>query len=114
MTPAMVSTRMLALSDSLFADELDEGARAVAALLHFAAIVVIDAVAEVAAGQARLFHHEDLVGADAEAAVGQALPLGRREIDVLADGVDDDEVIAGAVHLGKVEFHVLPYHLCWL
>ena len=83
-------------------------------MLDFAAIVVIDTVAEVAAGQARLFHHQDLVGADTETAVGQALPLGRREVDILIDGIDDDEVIAGAMHLGKLEFHVLPYHLCWL
>ena len=28
--------------------------------------------------------------------------------------LDDDEVIAGAMHFRKVEFHVLPYHWCWL
>ena len=107
-TPAMVSTLMLLFcGQAFFADEFDKRARAVAALFHFAAIVVIDAVAEIAAGQARFFHHQDLVGADAETAVGQALPLLRREIDLLADGVDDDEVIAGAVHLGKVQFHAV-------
>ena len=45
-------------------------------------------------------------------AVGQALPLFGREIDLLADGVDDDEVVAGAVHLGKVQFHAVQ-SCCW-
>ena len=86
--------------------ETHKGACAVAALLDFTTIGVIDAVAEIDAGRVRRFDHQHLVGADAEAAVGQLLPLGRAEVDLLVDRVDDDEVIAGAVHFGEFEFHV--------
>jgi hypothetical protein len=72
-----------ACRQALFADEAHEGARAVAALFDFAAVVVEDAVAEIAAGLGRRFDHQDLVGADAEAAVGQAAPLRGRELDLL-------------------------------
>ncbi len=93
------------VGQALVADEPDERARAVAALLDFAAVVVIDAVAEVAAFRDRALDDQDLVGTDAEAAVGQAAPLLRAEIDVLVDRVDHDEIVAGAVHLGELEFH---------
>jgi hypothetical protein len=52
--------------------ELHEAARAVAALLDLAAVGVDDAVAEVVGGVARLFHHQQLVAADAEMPVGEA------------------------------------------
>jgi hypothetical protein len=95
----------LLVGQPLFRHELDEGARAVAALLHFATVGVENAIAEIATGVGRLFHQQDLVGADAEAAVAQQAPLRRREVDLLGDAVDDDEVIAGAVHFGEFEFH---------
>src|SRR5690606_2777004 len=53
----------------------------------------------------RPLHHQQLVGADAEAPVGQPAPLRRSEIQGLARGVDHDEVVAGAVHLGEFELH---------
>jgi hypothetical protein len=86
-------------------DELDEGARAVATLLDFAPVSIVDTVAEIDAGRARSLNDQHLVGADTEAAIGQLLPLLGGEIDVLVNGVDDHEVIAGAMHFGEFEFH---------
>jgi hypothetical protein len=94
------------VGQTLVGDESHEGAGAVTALLDLAAVGVVNAIAEIDFLRLRLFHHQHLVGADAEAAVGQALPLGRAEIDVLVDGIDDHEVIAGAMHLGEFQFHV--------
>src|SRR5690606_13896506 len=88
------------------ADEAGKGACAVAALFDLAAVAVEDAVAEVDACRLRTLDHQDLVGPDAEAAVGQAAPLFRAQVHLLVDGVDDDEIIAGAVHLGELQFHV--------
>ena len=48
--------------------ELDEAARAVAAMLDFAAVAVEDAVLEVGAGQSRTLDQQQLVRADAEVA----------------------------------------------
>jgi hypothetical protein len=84
--------------------ELHEAARAVAALLDLAAVGVEDAVAEIDVGRPAL-HHEDLVAADAEVAVGEPLELRAREREGLAGAVDDDEVVAGALHLGELELH---------
>ncbi len=86
-------------------NEFDEGACAIAALLDFATIRVIDAVAKIDAGCLRSFDHQYLVGADAETAIGQQLPLRGREIDVLVDRVDHDKIVAGAVHFREFEFH---------
>ena len=49
--------------------ELDEAARAVAALLDLAAVGIEDAVAEIRARRLRLLDHQDLVAAHAEMAV---------------------------------------------
>ncbi len=86
-------------------NEFDEGAGAVAALLDLAAIGVINTVAKIDIGRRRLLDHQHLVGAHAEAPVGQELPLRRREFDLLIDRVDHDKVIARAVHFGEFEFH---------
>ncbi len=53
------------------ADELHEAARAVAALLDFAAVGVEDPVAEIDVGARALLHQQHLVAADAEVPVGE-------------------------------------------
>jgi hypothetical protein len=93
------------LCQPLVDDKAHEGARAVAALLDLTAIVVEDAIAKVHPRVSRAFHDQDLVGPDAEAAVGQAAPLIDTQVDLLVDRIDNDEVVAGAVHLGKFQFH---------
>jgi hypothetical protein len=88
------------------ADEADEAARAVAALLDLvAAAAVEDAVAEVGAGARRRLDDEDLVGTDAEAPIGEALDLRVVEHERLLRRVDDDEVVAGSLHLGEANAH---------
>ncbi len=85
----------------MIAHELDEAARAVAALLDLAAVGVEDPVAEVDVGPGRRLDHQHLVAADAEAPVGEAAQLVAREIHALAHAVEHDEVVAEAVHLGE-------------
>ncbi|MNN49068.1 hypothetical protein D3C81_1635730 [compost metagenome] len=75
-------------------------------MLDFAAIGVIDAIAEVDAGSLRLFDYQHLIGTHAKAAVGQVLPLRRSEIDGLVDGVDDNEIVARTMHFCEFEFHI--------
>ena len=65
------------------AHELDEAARAVAALLDLAAVGVEDPVAEVDVGARRPLDDEDLIAADAEPPVGEPPVLRRGEVDVL-------------------------------
>jgi len=78
-----------------------EAARAVAAVLHLVAGVVEDAVAKVHARRRGALDDQDLVGADAEAAVAQPAHLLGPERQRLARGVEHDEVVAGALHLGE-------------
>ena len=76
---------------------------------------VVNAVTEIDAGRLRLFDHQHLVRTDAEAAVRQLFPLCGREGHALVDRVDDDEIIAGAMHFCEFEFHVLnyrPHQIC--
>ena len=40
-------------------------------------------------------------------AVGKEPYLRRTEFDLLTDGVDDDEIVAQPVHLGKTDLHSL-------
>ena len=76
----MVSTASVRLvGEALVAHDSDEAARAVAALLDLvAAAAVEDAIAEVDLGVRRLLDDQDLVGADAEATVGEAPASARR------------------------------------
>ena len=85
--------------------ELDEAARPVAALFDLAAVGVEDAVAEIGRRVRRSLHDQYLVRADTQAPIGQAAQRYRRQIQVLTDAVQHDEVIAGALHLGKAQFH---------
>jgi hypothetical protein len=67
------------LASALVRHEAGEAARAVAALLHLAAVGVVDHVFESRCPRRRRGpHREDLVGADAEMAVGQLRGTARR------------------------------------
>jgi hypothetical protein len=82
------------------AHEAGEAARAVAALLDLAAVGVEDAVAEVDAGRVGRLDDEDLVGADAEAAVAEAAHLRARRARAARRArscrVEHDEIVARA------------------
>src|SRR6185503_9740892 len=88
----------------LVAHVTHEATRAVAAMLHFAAVRVEDPIVEVGAGRARRLDQQELVAADPEMAVGDAPDPGRVELDFLVDGVEHDEVVARTLHLGEVDF----------
>jgi hypothetical protein len=91
---------------ALVVHEAHEAARAVAAMLDLVAGVVEDAVAEVGMpGAARRLDDQDLVGAHAEAAVAQVAQLLPRELQRGARGIEHDEVVARALHLGELHLH---------
>src|SRR6185369_104836 len=85
--------------------EAHEAACAVAALLDLAAVGIHDAIAEVDVGLVAALDDEDLVRADAEAAIGQVAVLRGREGKGFARGVEHDEVVSGPLHLGKAQLH---------
>jgi len=74
-------------------------------LLDLAAVGVPDAIAEVIVRRGGRLDHQHLVAADAEVPVGQLAHLSGAKVDRLAHGIDDDEVVALPVHLGKSQFH---------
>src|SRR5690606_33734727 len=103
------------VSEFFFGDEAYESTRAITALFDFAAISVVDAIAEIDVGVPRLFNDENLVGTDAEAAVSDMAPLFGGERDLLMNAVEHDKVVAGTVHFGEGKFHcpiIAPGHGC--
>ena len=80
-----------------------KAARAVAALLHFAAVGIENAVAEIGIGRRGFFHQQKLVETDTRVPVR---PRGNRRggrIEGLRNAVDHDKVVAQAVHFGEFQ-----------
>lgn len=82
-----------------------EATRAIAALLHFRAIGVEDPVTEIHLRVARCFDDQQLVEADTGVSVTPLFGVLGQNVRVLADQVEDHEVVAQAVHLGKTQQH---------
>jgi hypothetical protein len=74
-------------------------------LLDFAAIGVINAVAEINIRRVGFFDDQNLICTDAKAAVSDMLPLFAGELYLLINRIDHDKIIAGAMHFGEFEFH---------
>ena len=91
---------------SLIANEMDEAASAVAALLDLAAVSVEDPVAEIDVGARWPLDQQDLVAADAEMTIGKAHDLGAVEVDALANAVEHHKIVAQSLHLGELETHI--------
>ncbi len=87
--------------------KLDEAPGAIAALLHLSAIAVKNAIAKVDVRLRRLLDQQDLISADAEAAIGKQPQLFRRQLDALRNSIQHHEVVACAVHLRKPKLHPL-------
>ena len=56
-------------------------------------------------GGLRRLHHQDLVGADPEAAIGQAADLLGSQAQLLREAVQHHEVVARSLHLGEAQSH---------
>jgi hypothetical protein len=96
----------LLVAEAARADEADEAARAVAALLDLvAAGAVEDAIAEVDARRGARLDDQDLVAADAEAPVADSAQLRGIEIERRARGVEHDEIVARSLHLREAQPH---------
>ena len=74
--------------------------------LLVAAGTVEDAVAKIDARRGSRLDDEDLVGADAEAPVAEPAHLRGRQREGRAGGVEHDEIVARALHLGEAQSHV--------
>src|SRR3989475_8493906 len=96
----------LALGSKAFlVHELHEAARAVTALLDLAAIGVEDAVAEVHVAPLRPLDHQDLVATGSQMSIRDLFQLLFIEIECRLGGIQDHEIVAGTLHLGKRKLH---------
>ena len=93
------------VGQTLIDDEAGKAARAVAAVLHLAAVGVEDPVAKIHVRLARRLYQQQLIEADPEMAVGQLADLLVPQVGALGDQIDHHEVVAQAVHLGEVQQH---------
>ena len=104
--PFCTCTRTLCLSvRPRIAHELDEAARAIAAMLDLAAVAIEDAVSEIDAFDGGLFDQQQLISADAEMPVRERAHLRGAQVERLRVAVEHDEVVARAVHFGEFQFH---------
>jgi hypothetical protein len=78
--------------------ETHEASRAIAALFHFTAISIEDAVAEIGFIALGFLNQQDLIAADPEMAVCQQAHLYRFKLDVLAETIQNHEIVASTVH----------------
>jgi hypothetical protein len=83
--------------------EPGETTRAVAAHLGFTAIGIEVAHAQLGLVGRRHLGHEHAVGPDAAVPIAEAGDDFRRELPFARPVVEQDEVVAGAVHLGEVQ-----------
>ena len=85
----------------------DKTARAVATVLDLAAVRIENPITKIRLGVAGRVNQQDLVAADAKLAVrNRASQLGR-DVNRLSDAIDHDKVVAGAMHFGEGQFHVV-------
>ncbi len=92
---------------ALVQHEAGEAARTVAALLDLGTVGIEDAVAEIHFRVVRRLDDQQLVEADAGVAVTPLLGVLGLNVRVLADQVEDHEVVAQPMHLGKTQQHGL-------
>jgi len=85
--------------------ECRQATHAIAALLHLAAVGIEDAVVDLGAGAARRLDHQRLVEADTGVARGERAPLGGGRQPSVARRIENDEIVAEAVHFGELELH---------
>ena len=95
---------------ALVAHVAGEAARAVAALLHLAAVGVVDHVFKVDALRGGICggsaHGEDLVRAHAKVAIGQVAVVRSRQAQAALGFVQHNEIVASALHFGEANLHV--------
>ena len=89
------------IRQSMIVHKAHKTARAIAALLHFAAVGIEYPVAKIHIGTRRFVDQQNLIAADAEMSIRDITQLRRREIDGLVNRVEHDKVIAQAVHFGE-------------
>ena len=85
--------------------ERREASNSIAALLHFAAIGIEDAVVDIGAGAARGLQNHGLVETDALVAVRKLAPLRGGRQAAVAWRFKYDDVVASAMHFGELELH---------
>ncbi len=76
-------------------------------MLNLATIGIENAIAEIGFRVGRVFNQQNLVSTDAKLAMGQGTCPFRGHFNGLANAIDNDKVIARAMHFCK-----LPNHRC--
>jgi hypothetical protein len=80
-------------------------ARAVAALLHLAAIGIENAIAKLGNRDCRPLNQQQLVTANTKMPVRNKAHLPGTQLNILVNGIDNDKVIAQTVHFGEFDLH---------
>jgi len=78
-----------------------KASRTIAALFNLSAICIENAIAEIVTWIPGFFNDEDLIRTDANMSISDLLPRHLFHRDGLANGVNDNEIVAGAVHFAK-------------
>jgi hypothetical protein len=82
-------------------DKAHKAARAIAALLHLAAIGIEYAVTEIRLWVRSIFHQQQLIAADTKVTICNTTDLLGIEADALIYSIKHDKVVTQALHFGK-------------
>ena len=95
----------LFVGKSLLTHKTRKTTRAIAALLHFTAIGIEDAVAKINIRLLWRFDDQHLIAADTETAIRNKSHLLRCEVAALGDEIEHDKIVAEPVHFAEFEQH---------
>jgi hypothetical protein len=91
---------------ALFPNKTRKTAGAVAAVFYFTAIGVVNPVKKICIGVSGRFDQQYLVTTDTGVSVGQLADKLGIDTRSLGDQIDQDKIIAQAVHFAEVENHM--------
>jgi hypothetical protein len=96
----------LFFAQALFAHIAHKAPRTIAAVLHLAAVGVVDDVFKINIWAGGGAHTQDLIGPNAKVPVCQPTVLGGAQVQALLGFVQHDKVVADALHFGEADVHL--------
>ena len=100
-----LSPQWIAQRELLLMHETHKATSTIAAMLDFAAIRIKDAIAKVRLRVAGCIDQQDLIASNAKLAMRNRTRHVRCEFNRLSNAINDNKIVAGAMHFGEVQDH---------
>ena len=108
MTPDLVRTRIRRLrGQALITYKAGKASGAIATLLNLLTVGIENPVDKIDIRPVGGLHQQDLVRSHAETPISNLSPLRSRQSQCDGGGINNDKIIASALHFGKGQLHCL-------